>query len=320
MPARVETTSAIGTAPDACDVYDKDNIFLTDEGWVYRHYKKADKSLFWDEILVAGEVVAGATIGGVANNPVDAIGDASPTFEVGDGTQDFENSPTVGEGGGGAGGGGGGGETPPAPPATTIGSVTVGGSVSVADGTTGQTYTVDTSAATAGNLTYAWTVQGDGTINGGSTGSTVNVDFTYNTGASVVSVIVSSTDENFDGSNSNDGLTVTVAAPVPPAADVTLTLTGAEAGNSAYQTSAGNNAAITATIGQIIEIVNTSGAHPVDIVVSDGGAQVSEGTLTGAPAGNGETVRWDTTGVTAGTYYYQCTSHAAMIGTITISA
>ena len=85
MPARVETTSAIGTAPDACDVYDKDNIFLTNEGWVYRHYKKADKSVFWDEILVAGEVVAGATINGVDNDPVESIADASPTFEVGDG-------------------------------------------------------------------------------------------------------------------------------------------------------------------------------------------------------------------------------------------
>ena len=87
MPARVETTSAIGTAPAACDVYDMDNIFLTDEGWVYRHYKKADKSQFWDEILVAGEVVAGATIGGVANAPVDAINDANPNFETGDGVQ-----------------------------------------------------------------------------------------------------------------------------------------------------------------------------------------------------------------------------------------
>ena len=131
---------------------------------------------------------------------------------------------------------------------------------------------------------------------------------------------VSSTDDNFDGVDATPTKAIVVNPPAPPAADVTLTLTGAEAGNSAYQTDAGNNAAITATIGQIIDIVNNSGGHPVDIVVSDGGAQVSEGTLTDAPAGDGETLRWDTTGVTAGTYYYQCTSHAAMIGTITISA
>ena len=93
MPARKETTSAIGTAPAACDVYDKDNIFLTDEGWVYRHYKKSDLSEFWDEIIVAGEVVSGATIGGVDNDPVDAINDATPTFEVGDGEKDITYSP-----------------------------------------------------------------------------------------------------------------------------------------------------------------------------------------------------------------------------------
>ena len=93
MPARAETTSAIGTAPAACDVYDKDNIFLTDEGWVYRHYKKSDLSAFWDEIIVAGEVVAGATISGVDNDPVDAIGDETPNFEVGDGEKDVTYSP-----------------------------------------------------------------------------------------------------------------------------------------------------------------------------------------------------------------------------------
>lgn len=93
MPHRVNTTGDIGTAKDASDSYDKDNIFVTNEGWVYRHYKKADKSLFWDEIICAGEVDSGLTIDSVPNTPVDAIGDASPTFEVGDGTQDIEYSP-----------------------------------------------------------------------------------------------------------------------------------------------------------------------------------------------------------------------------------
>ena len=73
------------------DSYDYDNVFLTDEGWVYRHYKKADKSKFWDEIIVAGEVVSDA-----GNNPVDSINDASPNFDdegLGDNKQDIEYSP-----------------------------------------------------------------------------------------------------------------------------------------------------------------------------------------------------------------------------------
>jgi hypothetical protein len=93
MPHRVNTTGDIGTAKIASDSYDKDNIFLTDEGWVYRHYKKADKSLFWDEIICAGEVDSTLTIDGVDNAPVDAIGDAAPTFKFGDGDQESEYSP-----------------------------------------------------------------------------------------------------------------------------------------------------------------------------------------------------------------------------------
>ena len=197
MPARKETVSAIGTAPDACDVYDMDNIFLTNEGWVYRHYKKADKSLFWDEILVAGEVVAGISIGGVANNPVDAMNDASPTFEVGDGTQDFENN-----------------GTPPAPPAQDkiIGAVTVAGDENVAGDATGITYTVDTSNATVGDLNFTWAVDGDGTIDGSNTGATVTVDFTYSSGASNVSVTIGSDAGTWDGNTATDSLAVTVAA------------------------------------------------------------------------------------------------------------
>lgn len=128
MPARVNTTGDIGTAKDASDAYDKDNIFLTDEGWVYRHFKKADKSQFWDEIIVAGEVDPAATIGGVANAPVDAINDATPTFETGDGLQDIEYSPDFNSGGGGA-------PTPPATgPATGLSITNPGSNYSVATG------------------------------------------------------------------------------------------------------------------------------------------------------------------------------------------
>jgi hypothetical protein len=90
MPHRVNTTGDIGTAKEASDSYDVDNIFLTNEGWVYRHYKKADKSQFWDEIICAGEVDSSD----VNNDPVDNINDATPTFESGDGSQDIEYSPS----------------------------------------------------------------------------------------------------------------------------------------------------------------------------------------------------------------------------------
>lgn len=233
MPHRTNTN--LSTPPiikdlrglkDASDSYDTDNVYFTEEGWVYRHYKRPDKSMWWDEIISAGQVdVTDSSNNEVistvsANVKLGTTPDADITFEVGDGKKDFE-ADTVEAGDGGNGGG-----VDPAP------------------------------------------------------------------------------DDN---------------PAVAPTADVTLTLTGSQGSNEAYTTDQGNNAPITATIGQIIDIVNNSGGHPVDIVVADQGAQVSEGTLTGAPAGNGETVRWDTTGVTAGTYYYQCTSHPAMIGTITIS-
>ena len=55
--------------------------------------------------------------------------------------------------------------------------------------------------------------------------------------------------------------------------------------------------------------------HPMAIRVSDGGADVSTGTYTG---GGTATVTWVTTGVAAGTYYYQCTTHGGMIGQIIV--
>ena len=57
--------------------------------------------------------------------------------------------------------------------------------------------------------------------------------------------------------------------------------------------------------------------HPMQIVVSDGGAAVSTGTYTG---GGTATVTWVTTGVAAGTYYYQCQTagHGGMIGQIIV--
>ena len=59
MPQRVNSKSDIGNTKIASDVYDVNNCFLTDQGWVYRHFKgdptDATNTRYWDEIIVAGE-------------------------------------------------------------------------------------------------------------------------------------------------------------------------------------------------------------------------------------------------------------------------
>ena len=70
MPHRKQAKSDIGTSKVASDSYDVNNIYLSEEGWVYRHFKKADKTQWWDEIIVAGQVKPGMEIGEVTNNPV----------------------------------------------------------------------------------------------------------------------------------------------------------------------------------------------------------------------------------------------------------
>ena len=68
-------------------------------------------------------------------------------------------------------------------------------------------------------------------------------------------------------------------------------------------------------IGDTVTFNNTTGGHPLAIRVSDGGASVTTGTYSGEGTA---TVTWDTTGVTAGTYYYQCQTHPGMIGQIVV--
>ena len=73
---------------------------------------------------------------------------------------------------------------------------------------------------------------------------------------------------------------------------------------------------IRVNIGDTISFNNTvSASHPLAIRVSDGGASVSTGTYSGEGTAS---VMWVTTGVAAGTYYYQCQNHANMIGQIIV--
>ena len=61
-------------AADDSPVVDKQAVFANESGWVLRHYKKADQTEFWDEILVAGDfgntggleaVLGNATLDGI---------------------------------------------------------------------------------------------------------------------------------------------------------------------------------------------------------------------------------------------------------------
>lgn len=86
MPQRVNAKSDIGNTKVASDVYDVNNCFLTDQGWVYRHWKgnPVNTDRYWDEILVAGQVDpdyhAGADSSNVEPTPYTLYGsDKYPT-------------------------------------------------------------------------------------------------------------------------------------------------------------------------------------------------------------------------------------------------
>ena len=101
MPHRVNAKGDIGNAKRFSDSYDMDNIYLTEEGWVYRHYKTdkaAAEPRWWDEIIVAGQVIPGDMIDGVINDFVEETNPpklgtvATPTFQDGDSYEDYRYS------------------------------------------------------------------------------------------------------------------------------------------------------------------------------------------------------------------------------------
>jgi len=110
MPHRKNAKGDIGSLQRFSDTYDMDNVYLSEEGWVYRHFKNSERTLWWDEILVAGQVKPGMKVHGVSNNPVvptnplklGTAGDPTDgginhdphnlAFEVGDGYVDFRYS------------------------------------------------------------------------------------------------------------------------------------------------------------------------------------------------------------------------------------
>ena len=63
---------------------------------------------------------------------------------------------------------------------------------------------------------------------------------------------------------------------------------------------------------------NVSSVHPLRIRNSPGGTDVSTPTASGQGSTGNATVSW--TPAQAGTFYYQCSIHPGMIGTITVSS
>ena len=178
MPQKSNIVGDLGTTKLASDSYDIDNIYLTDEGWVYRHFKSTDGSRYWDEIIVAGEVPSGDSP--QATNPPKLGTVASPTFETGDGTEDWTYSVHQETG---------------FPGTYTTKVVTTGGGLGVGDGQvapvadigdisgtapSGQVLTGVASAYTVtsenpGGVTFTWTTSdGDGVLSA-TTGTSVNI-------------------------------------------------------------------------------------------------------------------------------------------------
>ncbi len=82
----------------------------------------------------------------------------------------------------------------------------------------------------------------------------------------------------------------------------------------------GNNAGVGVYVGDTINfnLSNVSSIHPFYIRVSNGGSNVTTPNASGQGSTGNATVSW--TPNTAGTYYYQCSNHGGMIGTITVAS
>lgn len=93
MPQKINKTADLSAVMIDSSVFDMDNVYWSNQGWAYRHYKTAAKSNaaggFWDEILVAGQALLadGNPDGTAADFALTSKGAAVPVFETGDGDQ-----------------------------------------------------------------------------------------------------------------------------------------------------------------------------------------------------------------------------------------
>ena len=201
MPQKSNIVGDLGTTKLASDSYDIDNIYLTEEGWVYRHFKSTDGSRYWDEIIVAGEVPAGDTP--QATNPPKLGTVAAPPYETGDGSFDWEYSShqvtgtpgtyttkIVTEGGG---LGVGDGQTAPS---TDIGDIS--GTAPDGDVLKGVAGAYTVTAENAAGVTFTWTTSdGDGVLSA-TTGTSVNITWATG-GAKTVTVTAAKAGAGDDG-------------------------------------------------------------------------------------------------------------------------
>ena len=125
----------------------------------------------------------------------------------------------------------------------------------------------------------------------------------------------------------SDGQTITVTLP-----SNTYNITVTANSNVNYQLSgndrnglvSGNDPTVTVQAGDTINFNVNAGGHPFYIkTVYVGGTsnQVTTGTITGTQGLTNGTISWNTTGVSAGTYYYVCSPHAflGMGGSIVVT-
>ena len=288
-------TQAVGNYPAKSDVADQDNIYLSDQGWVYRHFKSLDKSKYWDEIIWAGDVTNPPT----ENDPVDPFGDPDPDFNNGDGIQFVSGvypgvDPTIG--------------------VTTINAADSGDTGSAIP------FTLVVGGTLANNNTYAWSVDGPGTATfssgtqtGTFTGNTpaeANVSITFPTdGQYTVTCLLKTSATASTGSVGQAGFsaetnvpadtigTVTVNGSTSPTAGVTVTYSAsytgtAPQGDVTYTWSATPNTGVTIAAGDEPEekkITFTNAASvastAIKCVITDGSASDSpqEDTLTVVP-------------------------------------
>ena len=200
MPQKINIVGDLGTTKLASDSYDIDNIYLTDEGWVYRHFKSTDGTRYWDEIIVAGEVPAGDSP--QATNPPKLGTVAAPPYETGDGTKDWEYSEhqvtgipgtytnkVVAEGGGlGVGDG-------KDPVDGNIGDITGTAPQGTVTAGTAYTYTV---AAEGAGTTFAWETSDASATLSATTGASITITWAT-AGAQTVTVTASLAGATDDG-------------------------------------------------------------------------------------------------------------------------
>jgi plastocyanin len=200
-----------------------------------------------------------------------------------------------------------------APPDTTISSVTVAGNEAPTDGDT-ETYTV-TVTGDATPFTYLWGVSAGGSIDSGQ-GTTSAVISWSTSGAQGVTCAVSSSNANFDGNDSSDTLDVNVAvlfSTLVANADHAYVVT--ENGGN-YEIDGVANDTITANAGETIHFdlsdASLSG-HPFKIYTD--ATKTTEVTVGIEQQGTDLLF----TPPIAGSFSYQCASHAGMGGDITVS-